>query len=276
MHYLHRIGFFLFSILLFVPSLAYGWDAEGHRIVAQIAANELSPVARVAVQDLLGPGDVGQRMTDASTWADSIKRYRPDTRSWHYVDIEINSTGYNRNRDCPNDACIVEQIRRETKILRDRRLLRPVRAEALRFLIHFMGDLHQPLHCADNLDRGGNEVRVILRRHRTNLHAVWDREVVQALGRSPAQIATAFARGMNHQDVLQWQRGSIESWTDETFRVAQRRVYSQLADHGPYELILPPNYPRDQKKLVQVQLEKAGVRLAFVLNGIFATAGTQP
>jgi len=105
-------------------------------------------------------------MEDASTWPDEIKFQRPDTRPWHYVDIEIGTLGYDTSADCPTGDCVVAQIEKDEAILKDKRLTAPVRAEALRFLIHLVGHLHQSLHCADNHDRSGNEGKVLIgRRH---------------------------------------------------------------------------------------------------------------
>ena len=178
-----------FALALFAaPSPCLAWGAEGHRIVAAIAADELTPAARQEVEELLG-GDASVAMVQASTWADEIRPKRPDTAPWHFVDIPIQSNGYDPGRDCPADDCVVGQIDRDARIVADRQLAAPIRAEALRFLIHFVGDLHQPLHAADNDDRGGNRLRVVLRQHRTNMHAVWDVDVVRALGRGPEEIS---------------------------------------------------------------------------------------
>ena len=167
-----------------MPSPAWAWGNEGHEVVALIAASELSPVAKAKVEQLLG-GDAANSMADVSTWADKIRRDRPETGPWHYVDIEITYAGYDASRDCPNDACVVAQVQKDAIIVGDRTLTQPVRAEALRFLIHFVGDLHHPLHATDNHDRGGNEVRVVLSGKRKNLHAVWDTDVVEAATGKP-------------------------------------------------------------------------------------------
>src|ERR1700680_3693856 len=173
----------------FAPTAAFAWGAEGHRMIALIAADQLSPAAKRQIQQLLGTEDVAAGMEEVSTWADEIRRERPNTASWHFTDIPIGSNSYEPRRDCPRDQCSVAQIDSEERILADRKLLAPVRAEALRFLIHFIGDLHQPLHSANNNDRGGNEIHVILGNRHTNLHAVWDVDTVRALGRSPEEIA---------------------------------------------------------------------------------------
>ena len=95
-----------------MPSAALAWGHEGHEVVALIAASELSPAAKAQVEQLLG-GDAASTMADVSTWADKIRRDRPQTGPWHYVNIEITSGGYDAARDCPNDACVVAQIRKD-------------------------------------------------------------------------------------------------------------------------------------------------------------------
>jgi nuclease S1 len=160
-----------FAIWCLSHAAAFAWGAEGHHLVARIAADELTPRAKAAVADLLG-GDATAGMIRASTWADEIRPSRPETAPWHYVNIEITSTGYDAARDCPNDACVVAQVERDAKIVWDSAISKPVRADALRFLIHFVGDMHQPLHCSDNQDHGGSSVRVVFEGHRTNLHAI--------------------------------------------------------------------------------------------------------
>jgi len=248
----------------FRPTPAFAWGAEGHRIVAQIAAHELNAHAKAQVETLLG----GDSMADVSTWADTIKFHRHETSPWHYVDIEIESRGYDAARDCPTGDCVVAQIERDERILADRSLATPVRAEALKFLIHFVGDLHQPLHCADNHDRGGNEVKVILGRHSTNLHAVWDNDVVKALGRDPDTVAAKLEGQVSSQQSAQWQRGSVADWASGSFQIARREIYGHLNGTGSTDapIILSRDYARAQNAVVSEQLEKAGVRLASILN----------
>jgi len=250
----------------FRPTPAFAWGGEGHRIVALIAASELAPRVKAQVETLLG----GDSMADLSIWADEIKFHRHETSPWHYVDIEIDSQGYDAARDCPTGDCVVAQIERDERIASDRSLAMPVRAEALKFLIHFVGDLHQPLHCADNHDRGGNEVKVILGRRSTNLHAVWDNDVVKALGRDPDTVAVELEQQIAPQQVAQWQRGSVAEWANQSFHVAKSEIYGQLSGTGSTDapIILDPDYARDQHTIVSEQLEKAGARLASVLNRV--------
>src|SRR5471030_179513 len=125
-------------VLLALPSPALAWGAEGHEIVAAIAAHELTPRARAA--HLLG----GEAMLVlASNWADEIRDQRQGTGRWHFVDIPLAAPGYHPRRDCPDRACVVAQIENDMRILDSRRLNDSTRAEALRFLIHFVADVHQ-------------------------------------------------------------------------------------------------------------------------------------
>lgn len=239
--------------------------------MAHIAARELSPTARAQVQDLLG-GDAENAMVQASTWADEIRNQRPPTAPWHFVDIPIGSTGYDARRDCPRGDCVVAQIERDERILADRTLLPPVRAEALRFLIHLVGDLHQPLRASDNGDRGGNEGRVVLGGRRTNLHAVWDTPVVQTPGIDAGSIAADLMSRITLADRMRWHAGDAADWANESWRVARDEIYAKLPGSGGASapVILPAGYASAERIVVSVQLEKAGVRLGQTLNVVLS------
>jgi hypothetical protein len=195
----------------FAPSGVLAWGNEGHQVIALIAADRLTPDARAEVADLLGSSAL-RGMEEASTWADYIRLSRPDTAPWHYVNIEISASGYNAATDCPADNCVVAQVQKDARLVADRQLATPLRP-AVRFLIHFVGDLHQPLHCADNHDRGGNEVGVLIGAEQTNLHAVWDTDVVAALGQDPEHVASALGAQITSADEASWDRGSQDGPT---------------------------------------------------------------
>jgi hypothetical protein len=254
----------------FMPSAAWAWGNEGHRIVALIAAQDLSPAAKTQIADLLDSTDATDALARYSTWADEIRPQRRDTAPWHYVDIEIGSSGYVASRDCSGGDCVVAQVERDISILKNRQLAKPVRAEAIRFLIHFVGDMHQPLHCSDNHDRGGNQVRVVLNGRTTNLHAVWDTPVVEALGDDPATIAADLHSRITPAERATWTKGTAEQWANECFAVAKQNVYATLTGTGPTDapIILPPDYAQRQAEVTRAQLERAGVRLATLLNKV--------
>lgn len=170
----------LCGLLLFLlagPALA--WAPEGHQVAAAIALRELTPVARARVAALLG-GEA--MMVLDSSWADEIRDQRPETASWHYVDIEIGSPGYDPRRDCADGNCLVVQIERDRRILSDPHASRAAKVEALRFLIHFVADLHQPLHASDRHDRGGNDEVVRWHGKRANMHQIWDQDAMVPYG----------------------------------------------------------------------------------------------
>ena len=169
-----------------------GWWDLGHRIVASLAESRLTPHTREAVRDILD----GQSLADASVWADNIRQYRHDADKLHYVNIPLADTRYVPERHCPGGQCIIAAIEQERHLLADPAASREERAEALRFLIHFMGDLHQPLHVGDNGDRGGNQRAVTFLGHATDLHKVWDGELIDSSVGNQAEYLESLRRRM--------------------------------------------------------------------------------
>jgi hypothetical protein len=254
--------FALFAgLTLLLPVRAFAWGTEGHEIVALIAVRELSPTARVQVAHLLGSTTM---MVHESNWADEIRDQRPDTRSWHYVDIPLQASGYDARRDCPDRACAVAQIENDLHILANRNLEDSVRAEALRFLIHFTADVHQPLHAEDNDDKGGNQVRVYLGRERANLHRVWDANTVEVLGFDTAAAADSIERAISPAQRKSWTGGTPMQWANEAHAIARDQIYPPL--NGRRELRLPHDYTWRMVPITRMQLAKAGLRLAWLLN----------
>src|SRR5262245_14902292 len=159
------------------PAL-FAWGPEGHRIVATIAFQQLPRAIKSQVEDILGDEDI----VDVSNWADAVRLSRPETKDWHFVDMPVTEAIYNQQRACQSletGDCAIAELARATAVLRDRTQPMKARYEALKFIIHFVGDIHQPLHSATNGsrekgDRGGNSVNTRLLTHTMNLHAVWD------------------------------------------------------------------------------------------------------
>lgn len=257
---------FLLPFLLAFSGPAYAWGPQGHEIVARIAADNLTPSAHLRISQLLG-GDAPALMVLDSNWADEIRADRPQTVSWHFVNIEIGAKGYDPRRDCANDNCVVAQIGRDMAVLRDRQASHAARLEALRFLIHFVGDLHQPLHAADRHDKGGNSVIAYQGRRRSNLHRVWDEDVVEALGADPMVDAAQIETGLSPQDKARIRTGTPADWANETFQVAAHEIYARLPGSGPVRL--PRDYVSRERATVRQQLGRAGFRLAALLNAIY-------
>jgi hypothetical protein len=244
-----------------LPAPALAWGPEGHEIIASIALRELTPAARSQVARLLG----GPAMMVAdSNWADEIRDQRPDTGRWHYVDIPLRAPGFDTRRDCPRQDCVVAQIENDRRTLANTRLGDGARAEALRFLIHFVGDVHQPLHAEDNGDKGGNDIHVFLGRKRTNLHRLWDGDVAQASGRDLEAVADGVERSITPAQRKSWASGTPAQWADEAHAMARDQIYPALGDRR--ELHLPRDYAWQEAPLARQQFAKAGVRLAWLIN----------
>src|ERR1051326_3738936 len=135
----------ILTVALWLPAPAAAWGPLAHRVIARVAARHLSPAVRSEVARLLD----GQSLADVAFWADEIREGRPETARWHYVDIPLAARDYQPARDCrptPRGDCIIAAIERERSILADHAAMDRRRAEALRLVVHLIGDLHQPLH----------------------------------------------------------------------------------------------------------------------------------
>ena len=246
------------------------WDL-GHRIVARLADLRLTPHTRDAVRDILD----GQSMADASVWADNIKNYRHDADPLHYVNIPLHATAYAPSKHCPNGRCIIAAIERDQRVLADPATSRDDRAEALRFLIHFMGDLHQPLHDADNSDRGGNQREVTFLGHATNLHKVWDGELIDSSAGDQEEYYGYLRRRMGSFDLAALERGTVVDWAMEGHRIAVENAYGRI----PRGERIGRAYVDANRPVIDRQLIAAGVRLAKVLNEALVSyrpSGRQP
>jgi hypothetical protein len=248
-------------LMMLMPAPAFAWGAQGHEIVAAIALQQLSPRARAQVAKLLGSPAM---LIHDSSWADEVRDKRPETGRWHYVDIPLDAPGYVAGRHCRDGQCVVAQIISARQMLANPRQSAARRAEALRFLIHFVADLHQPLHAADNHDRGGNDISINLQGRRTNLHQLWDTRVVEAMGRDASRIAADTAASVPPAQHKAWQAGTPVSWANESNRIAREKIYPMV--EGRRSLRLSNEYLRKEIPATRQQLAKAGVRLAWLLN----------
>lgn len=254
------------------PAIAGGWGDEGHRITGHIARALLSEAARAEVRALLGHDDLAAIATQLDDQREAIERRHPGAARWHYENRSVCTATI----ACPQGHCLTRQLERLRAVLRDRGAPRERRKEALIFVVHLLGDLHQPLHLADNQDRGGNDtwVRLPHDREPRRLHAVWDTQLVRRLLKG--QPVQAFARDLLKQVSTQrteWTQGDIEAWAQETQHLGARayRMLPQFAcptrssgSHTP--IALSESYVTAATHLVAEQLAKAGVRMAAELN----------
>jgi len=172
---------------------------------------------------------------------------------------------------CPDGKCVVDETRRAIAILQDRHRSALERLQALEEVAHFIGDMHQPLHAADNGDRGGTDVHVTVNGHETHLHHVWDTEVIQdALGTSDTEAAKKL-EALANRYARSWSRGDLDDWLAEAHQFAVSYVYPKLALPPKCGVPAPSQsisqaYLDGAAPIVRTQLARAGVRLAVVLN----------
>ncbi len=276
---------------------AFGWGDDGHRIVALVAEQQLTPAVRARVRSLLAADTSGltdTTLADQATWADKWRdsdrnttrqRYE-QTREWHYVNIQLADA--NVDAAChghpalpadvpasagPPQACLIDKIDQFIAELRDPRTPQDERRRALQFLLHLIGDLHQPLHASDDHDRGGNDKKVVLPGPpnalpgTNNLHQFWDTEAVRRLGDRPERVARRLSRAIGPVQRRDWARGRPVDWARESFSVARRHTYATLPAPGADgRRTLTPAYVAEATRVSGQQLSKAGVRLAAVLN----------
>jgi nuclease S1 len=242
-----------------LPGLA--WGPEGHRVVAVIAQMNLTPQASAQVNALLGPFN---SLAAVSSWADDTRVDFPETAPWHYIDIPLDSNKIDMPSECPEENCVIAQIAKFEAVLKNPHSSEADRRTALKFVVHFVGDLHQPLHAEDNHDKGGNMVQVMFFGQPSNLHSVWDSGILHHIKPYDNQLAQLLAGRITPAERKLWEKGTLEDWALESHRLARDIAYKDLPP-GPVPDI-GQAYVDATTPVVETQLEKAGIRLAYLLN----------
>jgi hypothetical protein len=310
----------LISVALFATPSARAWGCKGHQTVALIAEKHLTPEARQFVDKLLSENPIDPKLrrfcggftrdllVDASTWPDDV-RNELKNGPWHYIDIPRGAPHGGLAPYCGNEGCVTKAIAEQLAILKDKSADPPKRADALRYLIHFVGDLHMPLHATTNNDEGGNCVPVRYFRRRPheshhlftpNLHALWDTAILERdmEGAEPAEFAD-FLTQMFISDFPKWQAAGIQvdDWAWESHDLANSVVYGRLTPRVPVETPTPvhactdannigermmrlqlqagESYQECAAPVVEKRIAQAGVRLALILNDAAGAAPPQ-
>jgi hypothetical protein len=247
---------------------ALGWGTQAHRVIAMIANDRLSPAAKAAVRELLHEGDT---LADIANWADHEGHDAvPGSVPWHYVNVPISAQRYDTSF-CRRGDCVVEKIKHYRKVLADRRSPQRERQRALLFLVHLVGDIHQPMHVGDNSDRGGNLTQVQFVDRGTNLHRLWDTDLIHHLRGNDREWAERVKETITPEAVQQWSKGRVEDWADESLAMAKRAYYFPAGSPAPLKsgASLGEDYVRMADPILREQMGRAGVRLANELNAIF-------
>jgi hypothetical protein len=285
--------FFINAVILPLPARC--WWENGHRTVARIAAANLTPAARTRVSKLLGvpdtPEDVANALAVASTWPDEIKKDRPDTAAWHYVDLTLQDGKDAFAERCADNNCVTARIRQfrlqlsATKNVANPSVISDL--DALRFLVHFVGDVEQPLHAVSDADQGGNcEPLEPMMGKAKNLHAFWDGYLPDAINPDDKVLAQQLIQdiaGFSTGRKETISAGNEQAWAWESHEIALADIYQRLkipvepvefparCSSAPEaitsdKLALSEAYVQEMLPVVKLQLERGGLRLARILN----------
>ncbi|MCC4834948.1 S1/P1 nuclease [Shewanella sp. 10N.7] len=234
----------------------------GHRIIGELAQNNLSPTAKSNINALTK----GESLAQMSTWPDEIRSDKNwyHASPWHYVSIEDDETWETVTRNPKGD--IIESLERYEKILIDPKTTKKDKWEALAFYVHFVGDIHQPLHVGHSHDHGGNKVKLKWFGDDTNLHSVWDSKIIEHQKLSYTEY-TGFIERISDKDIKNWQGKSYYDWADES--KALRAGTYELEKNRDDQPDLRFQYIFNHTPTVELRLQQAGIRLAEKLNVIF-------
>lgn len=248
---------------------AIAWGPHGHRIAARIAESRLTPEARAAIKELLHDGDTLASIAD---WADHDGHDAvPGSAPWHYVNVPLEAAHYDA-RYCPASGCVVSKIKHYRAVLADRHAPKQERARALLFLVHFVQDVHQPLHVGDNRDRGGNLTQIQYFNEGTNLHRMWDSQILDDASRDERAWVERIRPLLTPENVEAWSKGTVESWADESLQDAKKAYHFPAGATRPIDsgASLGREYSEFALPIIRQRLAQAGVRLANELNAVFA------
>ena len=270
------------SLLWLIAAPALSWGELGHQLVGELAQQQLTKKASTRVQELLR-NEASPTLAGVAMWADHLRAADPErfkaTSRWHYVNMPEGTCSFVASRDCPDGACVLAAIEAQTRLLRDSTQSLEARRDALKFLVHFVGDVHQPFHSSNRPDKGGNDFQISLRtdippeeyardRYKngvmaTNLHSVWDYYVPASaklsLGEYVARLATSSRSPTLHASPEVWARESCEL-------IDQRALYPRHK--------LDARYLNAMRPLAEQRITQAADRLARLLNEVFTLPTT--
>jgi hypothetical protein len=248
-----------------IACLCISWGTTGHFAVGTVAERHLTPKAQTAVQDLLG----SESLASVSTWADDV-RNDPEykhTGPWHYINLPagLNYDSFSQRVTSLQEDNVYKAVLRCEQTLKSPATSRKEKKEALKFITHFIGDLHQPMHVSQAEDKGGNTIQVQYKGKGTNLHAAWDGALIEDQGWDFKKLADKVDDATSQQ-MAQWQSDSLIQWLWESYRISSA-LYSEIESMKNRKL--GNAYYNRHIDTVNERIEMAGVRLASVLNHIF-------
>lgn len=245
---------------LFICSNIFAWGQIGHRVVGEIASQNLSVKTNTQIKNLLGT----QTLADVANWADFIKSDPTWSKAgpWHYVTIEDGKTYESSVKAKEGD--VVWAINHFCDVLKDKKAASEDKSQAVKFITHFIGDIHQPLHVGKGDDRGGNDVNLTWFGSETNLHRIWDEQLIAMQDYS----YTEYVKNINHptsKEKKQWMSDDINVWIKESMDLRQS-VYDIAVNKENYKKYGEYKYNFNNIKNINTAMVKAGLRLAATLD----------
>ena len=270
----------IFLLASFVSSQLGAWGPKGHAIIGDIASAHLTPITKANIQLLLGT----DTLASIASWADAVRKDRDESYNWHFVDIPKDAPGFSEDRDCfrPQDKhkdaqidhhnCVVDRIEMFEKVLADENASRSARLEALKWIVHFVGDLQQPLHAVEEA-RGGNDIKLPVfgspkcGDYDCNLHWTWDTLLLEHTGYSEEEYVHRMEKLIKKHKLTKQAVGTPQDWANESHLQAR-----QILDQKP--AAVDDQYFLANVDLVNRKLALGGLRLAAVLNNTLGNVPT--
>lgn len=250
---------------LVVAVVLISWGVTGHRTIGKIAENHLSTKAKAAVRELLG----SESLADVSTWADEV-RSQPEmkrTGPWHYLDLPLGLSypEFQKQVEGMTVENVYSALLKCEHELTSPEMTREQKVQALKFIVHFVGDLHQPMHVSRAEDKGGNTIQLNYEGQGINLHSLWDTYLLEHQGLSYEQLAEKYDH-VSEQQIKQWQSDPLMKWIWESYQISSKLYAEVDAMKGRS---IDETYYKAHIGIIGTRIQQAGIRLAGVLNELF-------
>lgn len=268
-------------IMLYATShQALAWGSTGHRVVGLLAERHMDPAALKKARAILD----GHDLAFVSTWPDELRsgaKTYEYTFNWHYTTWQDEDDSFHAGLESGDTGFLMSQVEKQIAVLKNPAASKADKAFALKFTVHLIGDVHQPLHVGTSGDRGGNACRVTWHGKPSNLHTVWDSDMIEKTNLSYTELADFASQGRSQNQTRQWQSGTVRQWSEESKKLRSRiyppEVVAPIAPvtyltycKGKVEPEAMPklgyDYSYEYDPVVRERLYQAGVRLAKVLN----------
>jgi len=240
----------------------FAWGHDGHGAVGVMALGQLSAETRFKLERVLGSvGD--QTIVEACNWPDEVR----GTEEWewsyplHYINIPPGESGYSESRDCPDQKCATEAIKKYALELGDQRASNEKRRQAFAWVCHLVGDLHQPLHAGYAHDRGGNEFEITFKGEKTNLHNFWDRALIKERVGNWQGLIRVSGNFPTVQTTDSWTAEMVDRWTEESHQLVEQELYPTNPD-------ITQNYADKSWAILQQRINTAASRLALIIESV--------